>query len=387
MRNGLKIYDADTHVQPSAEVLDPYLPKWVFDRIPDLESRKVPIKIGLAGEVRQEPYKHFYRLGGGGEGGWGGATPRILGEAKAREGQARRFQNFMGTTFPTEGGVDYSDIRVADMDTEGVDVQLMVPSGANGAKDVDVEMAFIQAQHRFLDDFCAPYPNRLKTMLVATARDVEGSVAEIKRWAGKPWAVGVQAYLPLDYPVDHPDLNPIWAAAQEAGLTVVHHSFASGYPGYRDLWENPFIGRTASHPWGAMRMVAAFFGSGIMDRYPELKLAVLECGFGWLPFWAKRMDDQVEYMGYVAEDLKHKPSEYMAGGRFFCSIVLHEGPDLIKMVNQLLGDQILMFGSDYPHAESRFPESVDKVLSWENLTATELQKLVWDNPVAAFGQP
>src|SRR5437764_1021100 len=175
-------------------------------------------------------------------------------------------------------------------------------------------------------------------------------------------------------------------AADEEGLVVVHHSFSVGYPGYRDLWQNPFLGRMASHPWGGMRFVAAMVCSGILDRYPNLNLAILESGFGWLPFWAKRMDDQVDYVGYVA-DLQHKPSEYMAGGRFFASIVLHEGPDMVDVVNQTLGNHILMFGSDYPHSESRFPESVDRVLGWENLTPEQLQKLLWDNPVRAFGQP
>ncbi len=386
MRQDRKVFDADTHVQPSAEVLEPYLDPIVRQRIPDLDQRKAPIKIGLAGEIREEPYKHMFRLGQGGE-GWGGDQVRILGEAGPREGMQRRFQKFMGTKFPTEGGVDDSGIRVADMDEEGVDVELMVPQGANGHADPEIEMAFIRANHRFLDDFCRPYPHRLKSMIVASARSVDESVKEIKRWAKEPWAVGVQPYMPLDFPVDHPSLDPIWKAADEAGLCVVHHSFATGYPGYRDLWSNPFLGRMASHPWGAMRMVAAFLGAGIMDRFPNLRLAVLESGFGWLPFWARRMDDQVEYMGYVAEGLKCKPSEYMLSGRFFASIVLHEGAEMVGMVNQLMGDDILMFGSDYPHAESRFPGSVDKVLGWENLNNQQLGKLLWENPVRAFGEP
>jgi predicted TIM-barrel fold metal-dependent hydrolase len=221
-----------------------------------------------------------------------------------------------------------------------------------------------------------------------TPRDIEGSVEEIKRWGRAPWVVAIHPKLPQDYPIDHPDLNPIWQAADEAGLTVVHHSFASGYPGYRDLWSNPFLGRLASHPWAAMRMVGAFFGAGILDKYPNLKLAVLESGFGWLPFWAKRMDDQVEYMGYVAEDLKHKPSEYMTSGRFACSIVQHEGPEMVRMVDELLGDDILMFGSDYPHAESRFPESADLAIGWEQgLGKQALGKLLWENAVRIFGEP
>ena len=115
-----------------------------------------------------------------------------------------------------------------------------------------------------------------------------------------PTEGGVQPQFPPDYPLDHPDMNPVWAAVAEVGLTVLHHSFAASYPGYRDLWDNPFLGRPASHPWAAMRAVSAFFGSGIMDKYPTLRFGILESGFGWLPFWARRMDDRAVYMGTVA---------------------------------------------------------------------------------------
>jgi predicted TIM-barrel fold metal-dependent hydrolase len=294
----------------------------------------------------------------------------------------------MGKRLPTTGGFEDAAIRVGDMDEEGVDVHLMVPQGANGHPDPDVELGFIQAQNRFLDAVCSQSPRRLKSVLVVTPRRLEASVQEIQRWAGAAWAVGVQPYFPLDYPLDHPDMDPIWKAAADNGLTIVHHSFAWGYPGYRDLWSSPFLGRLASHPWAAMRAMAALFGAGIMDRFPTLKLAVLESGFGWLPFWAKRMDDQVTYMGYVAEGLKHKPSEYLANGRFGCSIVLHEGQDMVRMVNELLGDHILMFGSDYPHAESRFRECADEAIAWEAaLGKAALGNLLWDNAVRLFGRP
>src|SRR6266566_3623037 len=106
--------------------------------------------------------------------------------------------------------------------------------------------------------------------------------------------------LAKDVPVDHPDLEPIWQAAQEHDLPVVHHSLTWNppyFPGYQDLWDNIFLGRLASHPWGGMRFMAAFIGAGIMDRYPSLRMGILECGFGWLPFWAKRMDEQAVYVG------------------------------------------------------------------------------------------
>ena len=123
-----------------------------------------------------------------------------------------------------------------------------------------------------------------------------------------------------------------------------------------------------------MRAVGAFFGAGIMDQFPTIRFGILESGFGWLPFWAKRMDDQAVYMGYVNEHLEYKLSEYMTGGRFFAATVLHEGEDMVKMVTDQLGDHILMFGSDYPHAESRFPESCGVATGWKRLSEEHERK-------------
>lgn len=387
MRNGMKIYDADTHVRPSAEAIRPYLSKMVLEQIPDLDDHREEVLVGMAGEKRQAPYRHRYRFGK--REGWSKSKPRFLGEPAPRENAKREFQTFMGVHFPTEGGGDHdSAARLRDMDTEGVDVHFIVHSGGTGHPQPELEMEFIYAEHRYLNDFCNRDPHRLKSCLTVTPYSVEGSVAEIKRWGSQPWVVAVHPKLPIDYPLDHPDLHPIWAAAQEHGLSVIHHSLSSGYPGYRDMWSNPFLGRCASHPWAAMRAIGAFFGGGLMDRFPELRYGVLESGFGWLPFWTKRMDDQVIYLGYVAENLQYKMSEYVTGGRFFAAIEQHEGPEMAKIVNDTMGDHLLMFGSDYPHAESRFPESADRVLAWQNVVGpAPMRKMMWDNAVRFFGEP
>jgi predicted TIM-barrel fold metal-dependent hydrolase len=116
-----------------------------------------------------------------------------------------------------------------------------------------------------------------------------------------------------------------------------------------------------------MRAMTAFFGAGIMDRYPNIRYCILESGFGWLPFWGARMDDQSVYISYaLPQNLAHKPSEYMTSGRFF---------------------GLLMYSSDYPHAESRFPGSTDKVLAWKSLGDEVMRKMLWDNATRCFGEP
>jgi predicted TIM-barrel fold metal-dependent hydrolase len=386
MRNGYKIFDSDTHVAPMAETLEPYFDASIRQRVADWEQFKVPFRIGWAGEILQPPYRHRYQFKK--RPGWRDEL-RILGEAGPREHIEPHFPKFMGTRFPTPGGSDDDlEARVRDMDEEGVDVQLMLPGLPPATDDVEIELAFIRANHRYTNDFCSKYPHRLKSLIVISNRAIAESVQEIRKWARAPWAVGIQPNLIVGFPLDHPDLEPIWAAANEEGLCVAHHSFTSGYPGYRDLWDNPFIGRTASHPWAAMRAIAAFFGAGILDRHPNLRFCILESGFGWLPFWAARMDDQSIYMSYaVPQSLMRKPSEYMSSGKFFASLVIHEGEKMTEMVTDFLGDSVLMYSSDYPHAESRFPESTDQVLAWKSLKPDIMRKIMWDNAVACFGEP
>ena len=151
------------------------------------------------------------------------------------------------------------------------------------------------------------------------------------------------------------------------------------------MWDNVYLARLCSHPWGAMRFMAGFLAGGILDRFPGLRLCVLECGFGWLPFWARRMDEQVSYVGRTAK-LKRLPSEHFAAGRVFCNIEAHEHEPMFNMVTGALGDGVLMFGSDYPHYESWFPHSIDKILEWSSLGQEVRRKLFWENATRCFKQ-
>jgi predicted TIM-barrel fold metal-dependent hydrolase len=151
------------------------------------------------------------------------------------------------------------------------------------------------------------------------------------------------------------------------------------------MWDNVYLARLCSHPWGAMRFMAGFLAGGILDRYPGLRLCVLECGFGWLPFWVRRMDEQVSYVGRTAK-LKLLPSEQFAAGRVFCNIEAHEHEPMFNMVTAAIGEDCLMFGSDYPHFESWFPHSIDKILEWPSVKGELARKLFWDNAARCFKQ-
>ena len=122
-------------------------------------------------------------------------------------------------------------------------------------------------------------------------------MAEIRRCGEEDWPVGVFPICPPELSLDDPAWEPIWAAAQAHDLTVVIHSFTMTVPyppGTWDTWDNVFLQRAAGHVWNAQRNMAALIGAGVLDRYPELRLTSLECGHGWLPFWASRLDEMAE---------------------------------------------------------------------------------------------
>jgi predicted TIM-barrel fold metal-dependent hydrolase len=385
MRNGFKVWDTDTHIHPSAETFERYFDSSMRARIPELEKLKVAGPNDPTFVPRWEAGRNLYRFPGQ------LTYKRILGQAESV--LTANPSKFMGTVYPSAGVVDDAiDVRIREMDEEGIDVQLLVPGVPTGVflmNDPALEAGLIRAHNRFIDDICGRHPHRLKSLIVASGSTIEQSLAEIERWKHAPWAVGIWPFPAQDMPLDHPAMEPFWKACADYDLCVVHHSFAwtpPYFPGYRDMWDNVFLSRSAAHPWGAMRAIGSFIGSGIMDRYPTIRFGILECGCSWLPFWTRRLEDQAHYVGTTAP-LKHSFEEYITGGRFFASIEMPEGQALIKMTIDFLGEGVLMWASDYPHAESQFPHSVDNFLKWDNLNDDLRRKMLWDNAVRFYGEP
>jgi predicted TIM-barrel fold metal-dependent hydrolase len=282
--------------------------------------------------------------------------------------------------------------RIRDMDIEGIDVNLMLPSGWFGCwttiNDVGLETAIYEAYHRWMFDYCAAFPNRLKGVILAAARDVKTSVAEIERAAKETWPLAVFVYAPHQFPLDHPDLEPIWKAAADQDLAIALHTFTvmpPYAPGGLDSWDNLWLQRSAAHPWCGQRNMASIIGAGIMDRYPNIRVGTLEAGHGWLPAWVNRLEEHTKLCAEALPHLQQTIRDYVTSGRYFQSIEVSEGGAITQSVLDLLGTDILMFGSDYPHGESWFPVSVETVLGWK-LKEADMKKLLWDNAVRYYGR-
>ena len=384
-RDGYRIFDADTHIIEPVEPIEAYLSADERARLAALGDRveRSPAKAGMSRYWIGKRPKLDRLLG---------SRERVTPPKRATSGGGTPWDvRWQGPPWPTDRVSYDPHARVRDMDLEGVDVNMILPSGGVtsfcGQEDAGLEQIMYRAYHRFLADYCAPYPDRLTSVVLASARDAAASVAEIHRCAALPWPVGVFPICPPELSLDDPAWEPIWAAAEACDLTVVIHSFTMTVPyppGMWDTWDNVFLQRAAGHVWNAQRNMAALIGAGVLDRYPELRLTALECGHGWLPFWASRMDELAEMARHALPPLKQKPSDYVRGPQYFQSIQLHEGELSLRQAIEALGEDTLMFATDYPHSESWFPKSVDAVLTWTGLSERQRRKLLWDNAVRCY---
>jgi hypothetical protein len=117
-------------------------------------------------------------------------------------------------------------------------------------------------------------------------------------------------------------------------------------------------------------------GGTLDDTIARLKAYREEAGVDWVQF---------ETIKAALPPLSGKPSEYVCGGRYFQSIEIPEGARLTNLVANLVGDDVLMYASDYPHGESHFPQSTGIVMDWD-MPETRKRKLFWDNAVRFYAR-
>lgn len=226
-RDGYQIFDSDTHVGPDADILAQYLTTSEKSQLKLSEWESYRNVNARTGQVTYNRGVRAYR--------------RRLGTAAADTSSAT--SGYMAGYTGAHKGKDPSprvDVdpaaRIQDMDEEGVDVNLTLPSGWFGtwttSEDVDVEATMYRAYHRWMDDYCGAYPDRITGVILVSARDVAGGLKEIEYWSNKSrWPLGLFVYAPYGTPLDHPDLEPYWAAAQDHDLAVVLHTFTVMPPG------------------------------------------------------------------------------------------------------------------------------------------------------------
>ena len=361
MKNGFKILDSDMHLREPADLWDRYMdPEW-RGRAPKILSStaRSSAMVLIEGKILQG-YKPSYR---------GGIFDATRIDKEIAGYRARGFD---------------AKTQIEAMDREGLDVAALYPSIGLGIMmreemNPKLSAAIARAYNDWLHDFCQVDPKRLKGVAMLPLHDPTEAVKEAQRAVGKLGFIGVFARPePLrNLPWHSRYFDTVWSALEELGVPIGFHSAtaAGEVPQIGDRFgDNLLLRHVVSHPMENMMALADMIGGGVCDRHPKLKVAFLECYCGCVSFLLHRLDNAI-HKGRFPTAGSLKPSEYF---RRQCWISTEHEKEL-PMIIDLIGDDNIVFSTDYPHGDSDFPEGVEEFLEMGGVSDKSRKKILWDN--------
>ena len=286
------------------------------------------------------------------------------------------------------GGMD-PHAHVKDMDIDTVYGGVIFPSMGLTTWVIpssDLLSAVFRAYNDWLAEFCAPYPGRLKGLAMLNVDSVEEGVTELKRSKKIGLAGAMIPQRPVFGRYDSPMYEPLWQAAVDLDMPLAIHIGTSRWrPGGAPAHGNDKgLVEFTNQEYDMKDNVTAILFSGLFERHPSLKIGVAEYEISWAPYLLNRMDRvYAERPNRFASRYKNDalPSDFFKSNMFLS----FQEDDLGIQLREYVGVETLMWGSDYPHAESTFPKSreiVDRIL--EGVPENEKVMIAGENCAKMF---
>jgi predicted TIM-barrel fold metal-dependent hydrolase len=281
--------------------------------------------------------------------------PIATGFGAGKKGQDLKRHLHRGYEAARAGGWDPVE-RIKDQETDGVACEVLYPT--HGMKlfalpDPELQRACFQVYNDWIAEFAAGCPSRLIALALISLYDIEESVRDVAR-AVHMGAGGLLVWgLPPDTVPSYSSriYDPFWEAAASAGLPVSLHCLTSGRPKVRS--SSVYV-QYLDVIHDVQLSLAEIACGGVLERFPELIVVSAENDCGWLPHFLFRLDHAHEKFGRLAAcPLQMRPSEYV---RRQVYVTFQEDSTVPGICDGVFADRF-MWASDYPHADSTWPES------------------------------
>jgi predicted TIM-barrel fold metal-dependent hydrolase len=275
------------------------------------------------------------------------------------------------------------------MDAQGIDAVVLYPSMGlfvpflpelNTAESAGA----CRAYNDWVAGYCEADPSRLAAVGVVPLADPRAAAAEATRAAGLG-LVGVMVRPNRLYgrELGDPAYQPLYAAVEESGVVLaVHEGLGVRGPTIGDRFTTFAARHLCSHPMEQMAAMAGLVLGGTLERHPTLRVAFLESGTGWLPYWLHRMDEHHHWLASSeCRDLSLRPSEYFARQ---CAICTDPDDDLAAWVIGRVGAERVLWASDFPHPDALFPHAADtSVVELDRAGASrdDVATVLWKAPL------
>ena len=276
-----------------------------------------------------------------------------MGEENPKRGPERRYMDHIPF-----GGCDASQ-RLELLDKENLEKSVLYPTigllWECEVTDPDISDAYCRAYNRWIADFCRESGGRLVPIAHLSLLDAERASVELER-AVRDGCRGafVAPFTHTKKPHGHPDHDALYRKACELDVPVAIH------PTFEPDWAAPvrfatkFMGREREFFYnvmvrqGSQQALLSFFTLGTLERFPDLKLGVLEAGCGWIGSFLDRMDAVFETISAKGLELSEKPSEIF---RRQCFISGDPDETAAPFVIDHVGADNFMWATDYPHPD------------------------------------
>lgn len=294
----------------------------------------------------QEHYKTF-----GLRGRIGGYYPRALLNAARRD------------AWPPSGlspGADLSFMQEQLLDTWNIEYGVLNPLIPVGEElNVEFGAALARAVNDWqVADWVEPEP-RLRASIVLPYEDGDLAAEEIHRCGPNPAFVQILLLARTRDPLGNRKYWKIYEAAAAYDLPIGIHFGGNQGPITGAGWPSYYIEDHGGMPQAFHTQVISYAMQGVFDRFPTLKIVLIEGGFAWLPPLIWRLDATWEKLHAEVPDLKRKPSEYIRDHFWFSTQPMEEPPKreyFEQLLEQMDMDDKLMFATDYPHWDFDSPD-------------------------------
>ena len=281
--------------------------------------------------------------------------------------------------------------QVIAMKNMGVDISFVYPTAglwmlAIDTMDCELAGALTRAYNNWLRDFCSYDSQLLRPVGAISRHDPAEMVPELHRIVSFGWkAVFLRPNPVKGRILSDPAYEPFWSECERLGIAVsIHEGTHCRLPSAgADRFDTRFALHACSHPIEQMMALLAMIEGGVLERHPQLKVAFLEAGCGWLLYWLWRLDRQYDDLAWeVSDNIKMPPSDYF---RRQCFTSFEPAEPYLREAMDYIGSDRFIFGSDYPHMDSD-ADAIEQVIALsDRLPKQTVQKLLWDNPMNFYG--
>jgi uncharacterized protein len=286
---------------------------------------------------------------------------------------------------PRREGMKDPKARLVDMDREEIEVAVLFGGGIGGTIPALEDAAFAaelaSARNTWVGEYCSANPARLKGTAVLPQQDIPASVAELRRAVSELGFVGVSLLPNLrGRHMGDPYFFPLYEEAERLNIPICVHMFLGRYGSEATgtmRVDKFFYSHLFGHTFEQMIALAVVLGEGVLDRFPKLRFVFLESGCGWLPYWFYRLDEHYEVLGNQVPQLQTMPSKLLERGQLYFSCEADE-PEIPHVI-ETIGDDWIVFASDYSHFDSRFPGASKPLSENKRLSDSSKRKILRDN--------